>query len=219
MPKSKNAKRINLTQTSKKDREFKSKIISDVREALDEYDGLFLFTYDNMRSTKFKEVRQEFRDGRVFMGKNKLLQLALGHTEEDEYKENMSQLSKHCKGSVGLLMTSRPKAEVLAYFEDFSSLDFARAGSTCTRTVMLTQDELEIHPVSMVDQFRKLGVPVHVLNGKVTLVTQKPHQICKEGRVLSAEECKLLCHFGVKLAVFKIKVCGAWFEGGDVETY
>ena len=213
MPKSKKNQRVNLTQTGKKDRDHKSKIVTAVRESVDTFDNTFVFAYDNMRSNKFKDVRMEFRDSRIFMGKNKLLQLALGRTPEDEYQENMRHASKLCSGSVGLLMTNRPKKEVVTYFQNLSSEDFARAGVEADRTVTLSQEEVSIHPVSMVEQFRKLGLPVQVLEGKVSLLNGKSYQVCKKGSVLSAEACKILVHFGIKLAVFKINLKCCWNDG------
>jgi len=138
-----------------------------VRTAIDSHTNLFLFSFDNMRSSKFKDVRIAFRDSSIFMGKNKLLQLAMGKTESDEYADNLRVVSKLCSGSVGLLMTSRDEKEVLNYFKSFTSDDFARAGSVASRTVKIQNVEVSNHPVSMIEQFRKLGLPVEVQNGKV----------------------------------------------------
>ena len=103
-----------------------------------------------------------FRDSKIFMGKNKILQISLGKGVEDEYADGLHEVSKLISGSVGLLATSRPKSEVVGFFEDFSSEDFARAGSVANGTVKLTNADVSIHPVSMVEQFRKLGLPCEV---------------------------------------------------------
>ena len=49
MPTSKRVKKVNLTQTSKRTREGKQNLINDVRTAIDDYDSVFLFSFDNMR--------------------------------------------------------------------------------------------------------------------------------------------------------------------------
>ena len=126
-------------------------------------------------------------------------------------------MSKHISGSVGLLMTSRGKEDVEGYFRDFSSEDFARAGAVASRTVVLSQSDVEPHPVSMVEQFRKLGVPVEVKVGKVSLVNGKDFRVCKEGQELTAEQCKLLVHFGFKLSTFVVKLVCRWEDGGFTE--
>jgi mRNA turnover protein 4 len=219
MPKSKKEKKVSLTQVRPKDRDHKSKVVTDVREAIDSHNSMYLFSFDNMRSNKFKDVRVAFRDSKIFMGKNKLLQLACGRSVEDEYAENLKSVSKLISGSVGLMMTSRSRKEVEDYFRDFKSDDFARAGAVATETVLLKQSEVEVHPVSMVEQFRKLGVPVEVKNGKVSLFGAKEFPICSEGDELSVEQCKLLVHFGYKLSTFSVKLVARWEESGDVVEY
>jgi mRNA turnover protein 4 len=47
-----------------------------------------------MRNTFLKEVRSDFKDSRFFLGKNKVMAKALGTTVEDEYKENLRNVSK-----------------------------------------------------------------------------------------------------------------------------
>jgi mRNA turnover protein 4 len=207
-----------LTQTSKKTREHKSNIIRDVRETIDDHDAIYLFSYENMRSNKFKKIRMDFRQpdmegrrSRVFLGKNKLMQIALGRTTEDEYSENLRHLSKLIVGNVGLLMTSKPDTEVEEYFNNFAEDDFARAGATATRTVTVNNEMLYNFPSSMVEQFRKLNLPVDIDNGKLVLTGgKKEHTICEEGDELSVEACKLLVQFGVKLTEFRVKLLCRW---------
>jgi mRNA turnover protein 4 len=98
--------------------------------------------------------------------------------------------------------------------------DFARAGSLATKQVIVDNTMLYNHPVSMVEQFRKLGVPVEVQNGRILLVGKKEHIVCKEGDILSAEACKLLVHFGVKLASFRVQLICHWrSDDGALEFY
>lgn len=196
---------MTLTQTDKKNREHKQTVINDVRGAIDDYASLYLFSYENMRSSKFKNVRMDFKDSRIFLGKNKLLQIAMGKTPEDEYMENLRQVSKLCSGSVGLLLTDEKEEKVTEYFSNLDEKDFARSGSIATQTIKLTQKDVEVHPVSMVDQFRKLSVPVQVLKGKVNLVGEE-FIVCKTGEELSADTCKVLVHFGVRMASFTVKL-------------
>jgi mRNA turnover protein 4 len=63
----------------------------------------------------------------------------------------------------------------------------------------------------MSEQFRKMGLPVEVSNGKLVLVGEKKqHTICEEGDELSAENCKLLTQFGIKLTQFTVKLLCRW---------
>lgn len=207
-----------LTQTAKKTRDHKSAVIQDVRDAIDSHDTLYLFSYENMRSSKFKDVRMHFREpdmegkaSRIFLGKNKLLQIALGRTPEEEYGDNLRHVAKLTSGSVGLLLTSRARSDVESYFENMADEDFARAGSIASRSVTLTNDMVATHPVSMVEQFRKLGLPVDVKNGRLRLYEdQDGYRLCKEGETLSAEKCKALVQFGIKLATFRVELVCRW---------
>ena len=177
-----------------------------------------------MRSNHFKDVRLHFRgktnamddgegngEGRLFLGKNKLLQIALGRSSEDEYSDNLHQISKTLTGSVGILCTSQSPKDVENYFSNLAIEDFARAGQVSPKKVVLSKEHIETHPVSMVEQFRKLGLPVEVKNGRVAFVGgREDWEVCKEGDELSVEQCKILVHMGVKLAVFRIDLLTCW---------
>uniref|UniRef100_A0A7S2P878 Ribosome assembly factor mrt4 n=1 Tax=Leptocylindrus danicus TaxID=163516 RepID=A0A7S2P878_9STRA len=222
MPRSKRAKVIALTQTQKKTREHKSDFVQTVREKVEEHESVYVFSYENMRSNKFKNIRMDFSKGedssRIFLGKNKLLQMALGKTPEDEFRDNLRHVSKLISGSVGLLITSRNDKEVKNYFNNFAEEDFARAGNIADREVKVTSDMLTVHPVNQVEPFRKLGLPVDVNNGKMVLIGgQTEFVLCKEGDVLSAEVCKLLVHFGLKLAEFRTTLLCRWSNDGTFE--
>ena len=169
-----------------------------------------------MRTHQFKKVRQHFRDEpvRLFLGKNKLLQIALGRTPEEEYADNLRHVSKRIAGgSIGLLLTSCPQ-KVESYLAQLVEPDFARAGAEASRDVAIEASRLEFFPVSMVEQFRKLGLPVDVKEGKVVLRDGRTEfGICKAGEVLSAEKCKLLEHFDIKLVNFSVKLECRWSNG------
>eukprot|EP00525_Craspedostauros_australis_P012563 CAMPEP_0198118298 /NCGR_PEP_ID=MMETSP1442-20131203/21084_1 /TAXON_ID= /ORGANISM="Craspedostauros australis, Strain CCMP3328" /LENGTH=229 /DNA_ID=CAMNT_0043776527 /DNA_START=128 /DNA_END=817 /DNA_ORIENTATION=+ len=223
MPRSKRAQLVHLTQTEKRTtREHKTSYIQEVRDAVDNHEQVYLFSYENMRSNKFKDIRMHFRDNngehkpsRILLGKNKLLKIALGKGPEDEYADNLRQVSKQIEGSVGLLFTSRPRKEVEGFFAGFSEPDFARAGFQSPRDVIITNEMLFNHPTSMLEQqFKKLGLPVDIDNGKIVLINSKnEHRLCKKGEELSPEKCKLLTHFGIKLSEFKVHLVCRWSDG------
>lgn len=222
MPRSKRAKVVALTQTQKKTREGKSDFIQLVREKIEEHKSIYLFSYENMRTNKFKNVRMDFKtdDSRLFLGKNKLLQLALGRAPEDEFRNNLRHVSKLITGSVGMLITSRDDSMVQEYFSKLSEEEFARAGNTASRVVKITLEQVSCHPVGQVDLFRKLGLPVDIDNGKLTLIGgQKEVTVCKDGDTLTAETCKLLTHFDVKLAEFRLTLVCRWNNDGSFEEF
>jgi len=226
MPKSRRSKIISLTQTSKKNKEHKVAIIENLRDAVNDHDYLYLFKFENMRSQKFSEVRKYFREpdmegntSKVVLGKNKLMQIALGRTPEDEHSDNLRHVSKLISGNVGLLMTSRSRKDVESYFKTLCEEDYARSGCVSERTIILTNDMIATYPVSMVEHFRKLGLPVEVSVGQLRFTGgQQEYTLCKEGSILSVEQCRLLVHFGIKLSNFKLDLICRW-SNGEFESY
>lgn len=64
MPKSKRQRTKALTKVDKKTSDLKQKVVESVREAVDNYATVFAFSFVNMRTNHFKEVRMDFRDSR-----------------------------------------------------------------------------------------------------------------------------------------------------------
>jgi mRNA turnover protein 4 len=96
--------------------------------------------------------------------------------------------------------------------------DYARAGSIASRSAIVTTDMLQTFPISMMEQFRKLGMPVEIKNGQIILHNGLDnYQICKVGEVLSVEKCKLLVHFDMKLSGFKVALVCCWSSNGEFE--
>ena len=129
MPKSKREKVISLTQTDKQGREGKERLYQAVKDAVDSSQYVWVFSVDNMRNTYLKDVRAYWADSRIFMGRTKVMAKALGTTPEEEHADNIHQLAKLLKGTVGLLCTSDPPEVVETWFADYSKTDFARAGT------------------------------------------------------------------------------------------
>lgn len=67
MPKSKRQRTKALTKVDKKTSDLKQKIVESVREAVDAYDSVFAFSFVNMRTNHFKDVRMDFRDSRYLL--------------------------------------------------------------------------------------------------------------------------------------------------------
>jgi mRNA turnover protein 4 len=65
MPPSKRSRIVHESKTAKKShKEQTRRIFTSIRDCVEEYDHLFVFSVDNMRNTYLKDVRAEFSDCR-----------------------------------------------------------------------------------------------------------------------------------------------------------
>uniref|UniRef100_A0AAR2JKL8 Ribosome assembly factor mrt4 n=2 Tax=Pygocentrus nattereri TaxID=42514 RepID=A0AAR2JKL8_PYGNA len=217
MPKSKRDKKVSLTKTAKKGLEAKQNLIEELRKCVDMYRYVFIFSVDNMRNSKLKDVRAAWKHSRFFFGKNKVMMIALGKGPTDEYKDNLHKVSKYLRGEVGVLFTNKTKEEVQEYFNSFQETDYARAGNTAQMAVTLDEGPLEQFTHSMEPQLRQLGLPTALKKGVVTLL--QDYEVCKEGDTLSPEQARILKLFGFEMAEFKVTIKCMWnSDTGDFVT-
>ena len=187
---------VTLSKTTAKPA-LKEDLVNSIRECVDMFSNAFVFTFENMRTVAFKDVRAAWKDSRFFLGKNKVMRVALGRDHEDEYRDGLADLGRGLVGSVGLLFTNRSKEEVMEYFSKLAVRDFARMGAPATDTVMMQAGALTGMAHTMVEQLRKLGMPVELQNGVVHLTSD--YTVCKEGEALSVDQARILVRAGAGL--------------------
>ncbi|KAF2260173.1 mRNA turnover protein-like protein 4 [Lojkania enalia] len=228
MPKSKRAKVVHLSKTDKKGKELSERLFANVQEAADNFAFVFVFSVENMRNSYLKEVRAKFSDSRIFFGKTKVMAKALGQTPAEEHLPNLSELTAHLTGNVGLFFTNRDPKDVLEYFASYSQTDFARAGIQATQTFIVpagvvcsrggeipTEDDMPI-PHSLEVTLRKWGMPTRLMKGKVML--DSDYTICKEGETLNSHQTALLKQFGVAMADFRIDMKAYYSKASETVT-
>lgn len=159
--------------------------------------------------------------------------VALGNSPETEFAPNLHQLAPFLTGAVGLLFTSRDPEAVLAHFDAYRPLDFARAGTVSPRDFIIpngvvysrageiptSEDEPVSHTVE--PTLRKLGVPTRLVKGKVMLeMTDGPgYQVCRAGETLDSRQTTLLKMFGVATAEFRLAMKALWSRSsGEVKV-
>ncbi|XP_045775214.1 mRNA turnover protein 4 homolog [Maniola jurtina] len=211
MPKSKRDKKVSLTKTNKKGLLLKQKTIEEIRNSLSKYEHIFLFTVDNMRNTKLKDLRNDWKDSRFFFGKNKVMAVALGRTKSDEVEDQLNLLSKKLKGQCGLLMTNRDVIDVLEWFKTYRATEYARAGFVATKDVILPQGPLEDFSHTIEPHLRRLGLPTSLEKGVIHLI--KEYQVCKKGTPLTPEQASILKLLGRQMAQFKVVIKCHWTKG------
>ena len=130
-----------------------------MREALDNYENLYVITMFNQRNLFLKELRQEFNeDSRFLFGKNKLISLALGRSQEAEYLENISQITPYLIGNLGLLFSNKNQQEIEEFFKSYGHPDYARSGNIAQEDVKISVGPLDQFQHTMEPQLRKLGI-------------------------------------------------------------
>lgn len=217
MPKSKRNKAVTLSKTKKKGREHKEAIMNAIKEAAEKYSSVYVFSFENMRNKKFKEFREQLKStSRFFLGSNKVMQVALGHSAADEIRPGLHKVSKLLRGDAGMFFTNLPKEEVERLFNEFEEYDFARTGSTATEKVELKEGPLEQFTHEMEPFLRKQGMPVRLNKGVVELISD--FVVCEEGKPLSPEASRILRLLGIQTATFKLHLICRW-SPDDFELY
>ena len=172
MPRSKRNKVVSLTKVKKKGREAKEEMVENIQQALTNYKRCFVLSFENMRTGPFKKIQNQMRDSKFFIGKNKVIQVALGRSPEEETADNSHQLSKYLRGQVCLLFTNKTEKEVQAFIDEHHEPDFAKAGTKATFTVFLQKgiEALEGYGHGMEPYLRQLGLPTKLNMQKIELL-------------------------------------------------
>lgn len=225
MPVSKRSKVVTLSKTKKqktgdrsKASQAKNLLIETVRQMTGE-EGMQIYVVEvkNQKNALLKLARDKLKPGRLFFGKNKVLQVALGTQPSTECLDNVYKLTKLLKGERGILITKQGLLEVKKELSNVTADEFAKAGFIATKTVTLEAgfDALAKFPHSMEPRLRSLGLPTQLQNGKINLLGR--YTVCKEGSPLSVEQAQILKHLDMKLARFSLSVVGHWHNGSVKE--
>ena len=105
-------------------------------------------SFENIRAGPFKQLAHKLKsDTKFFLGKNKVVHVALGKSPETESADNLHLLSKYMRGQVCLVLSNKTKKELEQVFKEEAEEveDFATAGTQATYTVHLKKgtDALE----------------------------------------------------------------------------
>jgi len=84
---------VSLTKTAKHGKEWKKEMYTKVRDSAEAYNNIFVIRMDGLRIGAISEVRKHFRGSEIYMGKNKVMQIALGKDQASEVNENIHKLA------------------------------------------------------------------------------------------------------------------------------
>jgi len=214
MPKSKRNKVVTLSDTRKKGYDRKVDLVSEVQKCCDDYTSIYVLSVDNMRTGRMKGVRQEWTTSRFFFGKNKVVSVGLGRSKENEYKENLHEITKRLSGQVVLMFTNEPQEQVEKWFANYSEKEYARPGNTATDTYTIPEGPLDenTYPASMEPNLRALGIPTSLVKGVVHV--NQDHVVCKKGDTLTPDQCTVLKRFYQTQVEFKMDLRCVWHSSG-----
>eukprot|EP00920_Eleutheroschizon_duboscqi_P022936 GHVT01056048.1.p1 GENE.GHVT01056048.1~~GHVT01056048.1.p1 ORF type:complete len:222 (+),score=46.33 GHVT01056048.1:49-714(+) len=215
MPRSKRNRPISLTAVKKKTKETKTSLVENVRAAVAKYQHCYVICLNNQRNASLKVLREKLQPGRIFYGKNKVMQVALGTKPENETQENTHKLAKHLTGERGLLFSDAALSEVQEVLESFQPEEFARAGFVAERTVTVQagSEGLAGMAHSLEPQLRQLGMPTVLRDGRIHLLGE--FTACTAGKPLTSSQAQILKHLGIRCSKFVVGLDAVWTQGGN----
>jgi mRNA turnover protein 4 len=203
MPKSKRNKVVPISKVKKQDNlSFKKKDLSDkIKKYLNQYEFCYVINYKNMTTMPMQELRNYWSSSKFVIGKNKVMQVVLGKTDEEEFKTNTHKLSKFLKGNCGLFFSNEDPDLVVeyllylifSYFKNYTCPYYGNVGTIPDKTEIIKSglpQELASFPSSMESQFRQLGLQIKLDGGKFYLLSD--YVVCKEGSPLTPEQTKMI---------------------------
>uniref|UniRef100_A0A6G3MIG0 Ribosome assembly factor mrt4 (Trinotate prediction) n=1 Tax=Henneguya salminicola TaxID=69463 RepID=A0A6G3MIG0_HENSL len=140
MAKNKRSKPVSLTETKKQKRSIrKASLKEKITDSLQDYSSVYVFSVNDMRNAKLKNVREALKDCRIFFGNNKIISVVFGRKPEEESANNIHQLTQYLEGEVGVLFTNQKKKFIENYFQQLSVEEFSRAGAIASRSITLSE--------------------------------------------------------------------------------
>lgn len=203
MVKSKRVKKVLLTKDLKKKRKDKSEVIEKVHEYIGKFKFVYVVKLKNQRNSALKHLRVMLEPGKLLIGKNKLLQVALGADSNSESAKNAHKVSSFLHGERGLIFTDLTPSELNKVLEESSTMELGREGSLSDVTCVVEPNtELESMYKSAESHIRRQfpqlkPTPLGLDQGKVV--------ICEEGNPLNRYQYLLLKHLDIPCVRFEVK--------------
>ena len=157
---------VALTKVKRKGKEHKADIMEEIKTKSQEFSSVYVLSHNNMTTAPFRAIQQEWKGSKFMIGKNKLIQIALGRTPETECADNIHFLSKKLTGSCVLFFTNEKPSTVEDYFRLYEIAEFAKGGEVATEDILLKQgkETLKSFSHAIEPYFRKLGLPTKLDN-------------------------------------------------------
>eukprot|EP00835_Amoeboradix_gromovi_P006092 NODE_658_length_5456_cov_0.429158.p3 type:complete len:215 gc:universal NODE_658_length_5456_cov_0.429158:1474-830(-) len=206
MPVSQRNKVVHIGNVSKKSKESRQLLYGSAVDGIAEYKFIYILNCTNQRNQFIKELRQSV-PGLWMFGKSKMIHKV--------FKDNNLDISRFVVGDVCVLMSNESVEEVQHKLQ-FSKVDYARKGMKAQKTIILEQlarSDGDALPSSMLEQLKKLNLPVKLNIGKIIL--EKPYTLCEEGKEMTNEQCQVSKMLWMPLAKSHVDII-AYYDGVSV---
>ncbi|SOV81596.1 ribosome biogenesis protein MRT4, putative [Plasmodium sp. gorilla clade G3] len=213
MPKSKRNVKISLTKVKKKvnKKEMKDLKLLEIKKMI-QMPNVYVYVLDirTYSNNNLKIAIEHFKpNGKFFIGKNKLMKLALGINENNEVKPNMSKISELLIGNRILLITKDGPLSVLKFFNEFQPEEYIKHGNISPQDITLKCGDVLNVPVSMQKDLQKRKLNFDIIDQKIILKENKV--LAEKDKLISLENSKILRMLNMKIAFFDITVLGYWY--------
>uniref|UniRef100_A0A183BQR7 Ribosome assembly factor mrt4 n=1 Tax=Globodera pallida TaxID=36090 RepID=A0A183BQR7_GLOPA len=202
MPKSKRDKIVSLTKVKKKSREGKGGLLKEVRECIDQYKHLFVFSTENLRSARLGEIRQHFKqNSRIFFAKNNLMAVALGKTAEDEQANELhknKRIMNERPGtthSVGIRQPGSPRRNIPSnkqINDRITSFQYIRLGSIFASVIAIITYLAWFKNTEEIDELWSYDMRLVYIVAKKKMLREQLAQAKKDNRSTAELETELI---------------------------
>ena len=165
-------------------------MVEKIQGLVEDYKFEYVVSFENIRAGPFKLLAHKLKsDSKFFLGKNKVVQVALGKSPETECADNLHLLSQYMRGQVCLVLSNKTKEQLEKVFADEAETveDFATAGTKASYTVHLKKgtDALDGYGHAMEPYLKQLGLPTKLNFQKIELLNDV--YVCREGQPINVE--------------------------------
>ncbi|KAJ5072070.1 mRNA turnover protein [Anaeramoeba ignava] len=206
MPRKKS--QYSFTKTKKDGKQRKAKLIEKVQKAVEQYKSIWVLSFTHFKQEYFNQIRLDWRDSELFLGKKKVMLVALGRNSNDEFRPNLSKLGDFLKGNSGLFFTNEKEEDILKYFSQLRVASYAIAGETATETVTLQKGPYPQFPHSMEPFLRNLGIPTTLSKQVVNVVAD--YIVCEKGKPLTSEAARILKLLQIQMSSLNVQCLCCW---------
>ncbi|KAA0189971.1 hypothetical protein HAZT_HAZT008689 [Hyalella azteca] len=184
-----------FTVNQKKTVQWKQELADKLREQIQHYDRMIVFRFINPRTDLIQDLRKKYRKSKFFLGKNRVLQIALGRTPEEEIDENLHQVSAQLIGQRGILFTNEKLEDIIEFFNSHRVAVHSRPSNLAPMSLTLQPGVLEGFTHNQEPFLRKLGLVTRLKVQNAGCGVPElliPFTVCTKGKRLTAHQATLL---------------------------